>query len=97
MHRMNLVILPNPELPEERRAIVAWEHGMTDGRLILPCRLSLSFHLMSEHNLDVEPGVLEPRKQQIVLENREDIIQARAMARQMSVEALARNDGTSTA
>ena len=92
-HTMNLVILPNPKLSDERQAIVAWEHGMTDRRLIYPCRLSLSFHLMSEHNLDVEPGVLEPAKQQIVLENRAEIVQARKLARQMSVEALARNEG----
>ena len=91
VHRMDLVILPNPDLPAERQATVAWEHGMTDGRLILPCRLSLSFHLMSEHNLDIGPGVLEPAKQQIVLENREEVIQARAMARRMSVQALARS------
>ena len=89
-HKMNLVILPNPALSQERQASVAAEHGMTDGRLVFPCRLSLSFYLMSEHNLDVEPGVLKPEKQQIVLENRDEIMQARASARQMSIEALAR-------
>ena len=94
MHKINLVILPNPDLPVERQATVAWEHGMTDGRLVLPCRLSLSFHLMSEHNLDVGPGVLEPTKQQIVLENREEVIQARVIARRMSAQALARSQGS---
>lgn len=89
-HKMNLVILPNPALSQERQAAVAAEHGMTEGRLVLPYRLSLSFYLMSEHNLDVKPGVLEPEKQQIVLQNRDEIIQARALARQMSIEALAR-------
>lgn len=63
---------------------------MTDGRLLRPCRLSLSFYLMSEYNLDVEPGVLKPEKQQIVLLNRDEVTQARASARQMSIEALAR-------
>ena len=90
MHQMNLVIVPNPDLPEHRQATVAWEHGMTDRRLTLPCRLSLSFYLMSEHNLDEAPGVLKPEKQQIVLENREEVIQARQLARKMSDEALAR-------
>jgi hypothetical protein len=90
VHKINLDIRPNPELSAERQAAVAAEHGMTDGRLLRPCRLSLSFYLMSEYNLDVEPGILKPEKQQIVLQNREEVTQARALSRQMSVEALAR-------
>ena len=96
VHKMNLVIRPNPALPRERQASVAAEHGMTDGSLVFPCRLSLSFYLMSEHNFDVEPGVLKPGKQQIVLENREEIIQARAVARRMSIEALTRAQASDT-
>ena len=95
-HKMNLVILPNPALSQERQVSVAAEHGMTDGRLVFPCRLSLSFYLMSEHNLDVEPGVLKPEKQQIVLQNREEITQARVLARKMSIEALARAQASGT-
>lgn len=90
VHKINLDIRPNPELSPERQAAVAAEHGMTHGRLLRPCRLSLSFYLMSEHNLDVEPGILKAEKQQIVLQNREEVTQARALSRQMSIEALAR-------
>jgi hypothetical protein len=90
VHVIDLVIMPNPSLPGERQAAIALEHGMTDGRFVRPCRLSLSFYLMSEYNLDVEPGVLKPEKQQIILQNRDEVTQARAMARKMSVEALAR-------
>ncbi len=90
VHKINLVIVPNPALSTERQAAVATEHAMTGGRLIRPCRLSLSFYLMSEYNLDVEPGVLKPEKQQIILQNRDEVTQARALARQMSIEALAR-------
>ena len=96
MLTMNLVIVPNPALSHERRTAVAAEHGMTDGRLVWPCRLSLSFYLMSEHNLDVKPDVLKPEKQQIVLQNRDEVIQARASARQMSVEALRRAQSSGT-
>ncbi|MGE0148027.1 MAG: WYL domain-containing protein [Parvibaculaceae bacterium] len=90
VHSINLVIVPNPELSAERQAAVAAEHAMTEGRLTRPCRLSLSFYLMSEYNLDVEPGVLKPEKQQIILENRDEVSQARALARKMSIEALTR-------
>jgi len=89
-HKINLDIRPNPELSPERQAAVAAEHGMIDGRLLRPCRLSLSFYLMSEYNLDIEPGVLKPEKQQLVLQNREEVNQARVSSRQMSIEALAR-------
>ena len=90
VHSINLVIVPNPSLTAERQAAVATEHGMTDGCLVRPCRLSLSFYLMSEYNLDVEPGVLVPEKQQLILQNRDEVTQARAMSRKMSIEALAR-------
>lgn len=90
VHSINLVMVPNPALSAERQAAVVQEHGMTDGRLIRPCRLSLSFYLMSEYNLDVEPGALKPEKQQIILQNRDEVTQARALSRKMSIEALAR-------
>lgn len=90
IHKINLVIVPNAALSAERQAAVAAEHAMIDGRLVRPCRLSLSFYLMSEYNLDVEPGVLKPEKQQIVLKNRDEVTQARSLARQMSIEALER-------
>lgn len=90
VHMINLVIVPNPELSPERQAAVAAEHAMEDGRLVRPCRLSLSFYLMSEYNLDVDLGVLKPEKQQIVLQNRDEVTQARSAARQMAIEALAR-------
>ena len=84
------MIVPNPELSNERQVAVAAEFGMTDDRLVHPCRLSLSFYFMSQFNLDVGPGVLKPEKQQIILQNRDEVIQARASARQMSIEALTR-------
>lgn len=90
IHKINLVIVPNPGLSPERQAAVAAEHAMVGGRLIRPCRLSLSFYLMSEYNLDVELGVLKPEKQQIILQNRDEVMQARSAARQMAIEALAR-------
>jgi hypothetical protein len=90
IHKINLVIVPNPRLSPESQAAVANEHAMEGGRLVRPCRLSLSFYLMSEYNLDVEPDVLKPEKQQIILQNRGEVTQARSAARQMAIEALER-------
>jgi hypothetical protein len=89
-HEINLQIAPNPALPAESRAALAAEYGMENERLLMPCRLSLSFYLMSEHNLDVPEGRLPPQKQQLVLLNRAEVETARSAARQLSIEALAR-------
>lgn len=92
VQKINLKIGPNPELPDERKRAVAAEYDMVEGVMEVPVRLSLSFYLMSEHNLDVEPGKLSPQKQQLVLLNRQDVEDARRLARQMSKEALARGE-----
>ena len=89
-HSIDLEIIPNPGLPDERKAAVEYEYEMTDGCLRINCRLSVSFYLMSEHNLDVDQGVLPPVKQQIVLKNADDVIQAREVARKLSKDALKR-------
>ena len=96
LHEINLVIVPNPDLPQERKTAISSELGMKDERLIHSCRLSVSFYLMSQFNLDIEPGKLNPNKQQIVLQNRDQVIQARDAARQMSKEALARTQDSVT-
>jgi hypothetical protein len=87
---IDLALAPNPNLPPERRAAVASEYNMIEGQLRCPVRLSLSFYLMTEHNLDVEPGVLSADKQQLVLLNKDDVTNARRLARAMSQQALAR-------
>lgn len=89
-HSIDLEIIPNPNLSEEKQSAVEYEYEMTDGCLKLNCRLSVSFYLMSEHNLDVELGVLKPVKQQIVLRNAEDVLQARDVAGKLSKDALKR-------
>ena len=88
--KIDLIVAPNPQLSSARQQAVASEYNMTDNQLALPIRLSLSFYLMSEHNLDVAPGVLAPEKQQIVLTNRTQVEQARALSREMSKQALVR-------
>ncbi|MER9964921.1 WYL domain-containing protein [Mesorhizobium sp. M0045] len=88
--RIDLIIGPNPQLSEDRQRAVEFEYNMVNAEVLVPVRLSLSFYLMSEHNLDVQPGQLLPEKQQLVLKNRQDVEDARRLARQMSKEALKR-------
>lgn len=89
-HRIDLEIAPNPELSETQRAAVAMEYGMTEGRLLVTSRLSQSFYLMTENNLDVEPKVLVPGKQPLILLNRAEVVAARETARKLSTAAVAR-------
>ncbi|MGR9356858.1 hypothetical protein [Rhizobiales bacterium] len=90
IHTIDLEIGPNPELPDVQQESVAREYGMVGGRLVLPVRLSMAFYLMSEHNLDVDVGVLPAVKQQLVLLNRGDVDRARESFRQLSKQALRR-------
>jgi hypothetical protein len=90
LHKIDLVLKPNPELDPERRRAVELENGMIDGPLVLPCRASMAFYLMAEHNLDVETGILNPHKQQLVLANRDEVERARSVIRQLSKQALQR-------
>lgn len=94
-HTIDLIIIPNPELSSERKAAVEYEYEMVNGAIEINCRLSVSFYLMSEHNLDVEPGKLTPFKQQLVLQNKDDVVQARSVAKKLSDDALKRIAGTS--
>jgi len=90
VQRINLKIRPNPNLVPAKQAAVAAEYSMTDGHLDVPCRLSMTFYLISQYNLDVEQPDLIPEKHQLVLNNKDDVVSAREMARKLSKEALAR-------
>ncbi|MBX9647947.1 MAG: WYL domain-containing protein [Xanthobacteraceae bacterium] len=90
-HRIDLEIVPNPELSETQRTAVAMEYEMTNGKLVVTSRLSQSFYIMTENNLDVEPGTLIPGKQPLVLLNRAEVVVARATARKLSTAAVARS------
>lgn len=90
LHEIDLILVPNPELSKTQQAAIEAEYGMEGGQRVVTMRLSQTFYLMTEHNLDVEPGVLEPGKQQLILRNREEVINARGTARKLSIEAIQR-------
>ncbi|MGI8931749.1 MAG: WYL domain-containing protein, partial [Sphingomicrobium sp.] len=89
-HVIDLVLVPNPNLPPERRRAVELEHRMVDGRRLVSCRLSMAFYLNAEHKLDVEPGVLDPLSQPLVLEDPDQIRKVREVVRALSIQALKR-------
>jgi len=88
LHVMDHILIPNPELDDESRKAVASDYGMEDGQRAFPLRLALTFYLMTEHNMDVDR--LRPQKQQVMLQNRQAVEQAREQVGQLSREALRR-------
>ncbi|PSH62224.1 WYL domain-containing protein [Phyllobacterium sophorae] len=87
-HTIELALIPNPRLDKAKQVAVAAEYDMTDDELRLPCRLSAAFYLINEHNLDLAGDKIKPEKQQLVLRNLDEVIQAREVVRKLSVEAL---------
>lgn len=90
LHETDLILAPNPDLSESQQAALESEYGMTDGRLVVTMRLSQTFYLMTEHNLDVPVGTLNAGKQQLVLLNHDEVVNARATARKLSIDAVER-------
>ena len=92
-HKIDLIVVPNPDLDADRRRAVIEELQMSeDGRLAVPVRLSLSFYLITENNLDVAPGTFKPERQQLILDNLAEVDTARRLARSMSIQALERKE-----
>lgn len=90
LHETDLILAPNPALSESQRAAIEAEYGMDEGRLVVTMRLSQSFYLMTEHNLDVPLGILQSGKQQLVLLNHDEVVNARDTSRKLSIDAIER-------
>lgn len=90
MHKIDLILAPNPALSTTQQAALEAEYGMAQGKLLVTQRLSQTFYLMTEHNLDVGPDTLPPGKQQLVLLNRDEVVNARVTARKLSIDAIER-------
>lgn len=87
---VDMKLAPNPALSQESQRAVKEEYNITGEYLVKNIRLSLVFYLMNEYNLDVEEDKLNPHKQQLVLLNKDEIENARRVARKMSEDALKR-------
>ena len=87
-HTIELVLVPNPLLEEAKQGAVAAEYDMTANELRVSCRLSAAFYLINEHSLDVPSDAVKPEKQQLVLKNLDEVVQAREVVRKLSVDAL---------
>lgn len=84
---VELILVPNPRLPEIAQKGLALEYGMTRRRLKIGTRVALAFYLIQHLNLDLE---LPPRRQQLILENLAEVEAACLRALEAMREALAK-------
>ena len=66
---------PNPEFSETQQKVVALDYGMRDGKARIPVRKALLYYTMKRLGLDYDPKVRRPQDQQIVLLNRDAILE----------------------
>jgi hypothetical protein len=71
--QVELKIVPHPKLPEHKQAAIALDYGMTDGMLVLPVRIALSYYAIRTFNLDLDLDEIPPERKQIFLANRDEI------------------------
>ena len=69
---VTLVLAPNPGLPEGHRRVIELDYGMDAGELRFQCRRALLLYVVRSLGLD-NTGEKNPKVQQIVLRNWEDI------------------------
>jgi len=70
---LNLVLIPNPRLPEANRKVIELDYGMSNGEVTLRCRQALLFYALKRLGLlDVEGA--RPQDQQIVLKNMNELL-----------------------
>lgn len=65
-----LVLIPHPELSEDKQAAIAYDYGMTNGELVLPCRQAFLFYTLKHLGLASSEG---PVATHIFLKNQADV------------------------
>lgn len=76
---VDLVLKPNPELPESARRAIEFDYGMEkDGSIIYPCRRALLFYALTYLRLTPADKMLPPQERQIVLDNESEVLRRMA-------------------
>lgn len=70
---VNVFFKPDPRLSEDQQAIVANDYGMTDNTLLIQVRGALVHYLLQLMRIDPNVVNADPRAQQIVIANMDEI------------------------
>jgi len=77
-----LQIGPHPALSETQAKVIALDYGMQGGKAEIKVRRALLYYALRRLGLDVDPAVRKPQDQQIILLNRDAILDPREAARE---------------
>lgn len=69
---VTLILIPHPDLPTEKRAVIELDYGMENGEVLMPCRQALLFYTLKHLGLADEDDS-SPLAKQISLKNRADV------------------------
>ena len=74
---VTLRLAPHPALKGGQRRAVELDFGMTNGTIDVKTRLCLAYYLERQFGLDRDPATTEPERQQIILANKDELMEAR--------------------
>ncbi len=77
---LTVVLVPNPELPDFQRRMIALDYDMQNGRLELPVRRALLYYFRKRFRLDLPEQNNWPYESPIIVENRKEFDAAIAEA-----------------
>lgn len=83
-----LRLAPNPELSAPQKRAVELDYGMTNGQREINTKLALAFYLIKQLLLDIDESKLDPKRQQVVMTNKEEYETERNRALAASIEAI---------
>jgi len=70
---LNIVFAPDNRLSKEQQEVIEQDFGMTDGKLLITVRASLVAYLLRELRIDAHTIHADPKAQQIIVENLDQI------------------------
>lgn len=69
---IQVIVAPNPELPEGAQRAIELDYGMSEGKLTLRCRQAMGYYLLARLGLKEQENE-SVRSQQIILANRAEL------------------------
>lgn len=76
--QVTLEIGPHPELSDTQQKVIALDYGMRGGKVKVKVRRALLYYALRRLGLDTDPAARKPQDQQIVLLNRDLVLEGTA-------------------
>lgn len=73
-----LEIGPHPDLSLNQKRVIQLDYGMEDGRAVISVRRALLYYALRRLGLDTDPSARAPQDQQIILLNKDSVMELSA-------------------